>query len=113
MGYKLLKLQVFPLDTEVTFGHLSAHGVTGGTGGPFMKSKSKGTKLGVPFEERLGASIRETMTATGLSKGAIYKLIRAGRIRVAKAGTRTVVHVPSLLKLWDTNERGGAAPDAA
>ena len=53
----------------------------------------------LPFRERIGCSPSEACEALGVGRTLLYKLISEGRIEVKKLGRRTIVSVPSLLKL--------------
>lgn len=53
----------------------------------------------LPFRERLGCSPREACAALGVGRTLLYRLIAERHIDVRKLGQRTIVSVPSLLKL--------------
>jgi excisionase family DNA binding protein len=53
----------------------------------------------LPFRERLGCSPSEACVALGVGRTFLYKLIAEHRIEVSKLGRRTIVSIPSLLKL--------------
>jgi excisionase family DNA binding protein len=55
----------------------------------------------IPFRERLGCSPREACAALGIGRTLLYQLIAEGRIEVTKLSRRTIVSVPSLLRLMD------------
>src|SRR5262245_8972403 len=55
----------------------------------------------LPFRERLGCSPSEACAALGVGRTFLYSLIAEHRIEVRKLGRRTIVSVPSLLKLMD------------
>jgi excisionase family DNA binding protein len=55
----------------------------------------------LPFRERLGCSAREACAALGVGRTLLYQLISEGRLEVAKLRRRTIVSVPSLLRLMD------------
>ena len=56
-------------------------------------------KQTLPFQERIGCSADEACAALGIGRTFLYQLIAEGRIEVRKLGRRTIVSVPSLLKL--------------
>lgn len=56
----------------------------------------------LPFRERLGCSPNEACVALGIGRTLLYRLIAGRQIQVSKLGQRTVVSIPSLLKLLDT-----------
>ena len=53
----------------------------------------------LPFRERLGCSPSEACAALGVGRTFLYSLIAQHRIEIKKLGRRTIVSVPSLLKL--------------
>src|SRR6516225_2349276 len=53
------------------------------------------------FRERLGCSPSEACVALGVGRTFFYKLVAERRIEVTKVGRRTIVSVPSLLRLLD------------
>ena len=55
----------------------------------------------LPFRERLGCSPNEACVALGIGRTLLYDLIAEGRVEVRKLRRRTIVSVPSLLKLLD------------
>jgi excisionase family DNA binding protein len=55
----------------------------------------------LPFRERLGCSPTEACVALGVGRTFFYKLVAERRIKVTKVGRRTIVSVPSLLRLLD------------
>jgi hypothetical protein len=55
----------------------------------------------LPFRERLGCSPSEACVALGIGRTLLYELIAEGRVEVRKLRRRTIVSVPSLLKLMD------------
>jgi len=58
-------------------------------------------KRSVPFRERLGCSVSEACAVLSVGRTFLYELIAEHRIEVIKLGRRTIVSVPSLLKLLD------------
>lgn len=60
-----------------------------------------GFKALLPFRERFGCSPNEACAALGVGRTLLYELIAEGRIEVKKLGRRTIVSVPSLLRLMD------------
>jgi hypothetical protein len=55
----------------------------------------------LPFRERLGCSPSEACAALGVGRTLLYELIATRRVEVRKLGRRTIVSVPSLLKLMN------------
>jgi excisionase family DNA binding protein len=55
----------------------------------------------LPFRERLGCSPNEACVALGIGRTFLYQLIAERRVEVKKLGRRTIVIIPSLLKLLD------------
>ena len=55
----------------------------------------------LPFRERLGCSPSEACVALGVGRTFLYSLIAQHRVEIKKLGRRTIVSVPSLLKLMD------------
>jgi hypothetical protein len=55
----------------------------------------------LPFRERLGCSPNEACIALGIGRTFLYDLIAERRVEVRKLGRRTIVSIPSLLKLMD------------
>jgi len=55
----------------------------------------------LPFRERLGCSPSEACVALGIGRTLLYELIAERRVEVRKLRRRTIVSVPSLLKLMD------------
>lgn len=55
----------------------------------------------LPFRDRLGCSPNEACVALGVGRTFFYKLVAEGRIVVTKVSRRTIVSVPSLVKLLD------------
>jgi excisionase family DNA binding protein len=55
----------------------------------------------LPFAERLGCSPSEACVALGVGRTFLYQLIAERRVEVTKLGRRTIVSIPSLLKLLD------------
>lgn len=55
----------------------------------------------VHFRSRITASIKETVNATDLSPATLYRLIKAGKIKTTKVGSRTLVIVRSVADLLD------------
>jgi excisionase family DNA binding protein len=53
----------------------------------------------LPFRERLGCSPSEACVALGVGRTFLYQLIAERRVEVTKLGRRTIVSIPSLLKL--------------
>ena len=66
-----------------------------------MNSKGGTDKPTLPFRERLGCSPREACVALGVGRTFLYQLIAERRVEVTKLGRRTIVSIPSLLKLLD------------
>ena len=53
------------------------------------------------FRERLGCSPSEACVALGIGRTLLYELIAEGRVEARKLRRRTIVSVPSLLKLMN------------
>ena len=66
-----------------------------------MNIKGGTDKPTLPFRERLGCSPREACVALGVGRTFLYQLIAERRVEVTKLGRRTIVSIPSLLKLLD------------
>jgi len=66
-----------------------------------MNIKGGADKPTLPFRERLGCSPSEACVALGVGRTFFYKLVAECRIEVTKVGRRTIVSVPSLLRLLD------------
>jgi len=56
---------------------------------------------GMPFANRVTASIADCVAATGISRSALYNLMRAGTVEFRMLGTHRLVVVASLLKALD------------
>ena len=54
---------------------------------------------GMPFANRVTASIDDCVEATGISRSALYNLMRAGEVEFRMMGTHRIVVVASLLKV--------------
>jgi hypothetical protein len=70
--------------------------VKGGTDKPTPKLNQT-----LPFRERLGCSPIEACAALGVGRTLLYRLIAERRVEVRKIGRRTIVSIPSLIKLLD------------
>ena len=70
--------------------------IKGGTDKPTPKLNQT-----LPFRERLGCSPGEACVALGVGRTFLYQLIAERRVEVTKLGRRTIVSIPSLLKLLD------------
>ena len=55
----------------------------------------------LPFRERLGCSPNEACAALGVGRTLLYRLIAEHQVEVRKLGRRTIVSIPSLLRLLD------------
>jgi len=53
----------------------------------------------IPFRERLFCSVGDAITASGISRSSLYIEMRKGTLEYRKRGKRTLVSVPSLMKL--------------
>lgn len=53
----------------------------------------------IPFDQRIGCSVDEAVTASGRSRSQIYKDLKSGKLEFRKNGTRTIILVHSLIKL--------------
>jgi excisionase family DNA binding protein len=80
--------------TRMAFDVVARMNSKGGTDKPTPKLQTA-----PPFRERLGCSPSEACVALGVGRTFLYQLIAEGRIEVRKLGRRTIVSVPSLLKL--------------
>ena len=67
----------------------------------------------LPFRERLGCSPSEACVALGVGRTFLYKLIAEHRIEVSKLGRRTIISIPSLLKLLGARHEFGHLGSAA
>jgi len=67
-------------------------------GGPEPTPKLDQT---LPFRERLGCSPSEACVALGIGRTLLYRLIAGRQVEVTKLGRRTIIIIPSLLKLLD------------
>jgi hypothetical protein len=56
----------------------------------------------LPFRERLGCSPNEACVVLGVGRTLLYRLIAERQVEVRKLGRRTIVSIPSLLKLLDS-----------
>jgi excisionase family DNA binding protein len=65
------------------------------------------TTAAIPFCDRPTCRIDEACEASGLGRSSLYEAMKDGRLAFAKVGKRTLISVPSLLRLI------GAAPEAA
>jgi excisionase family DNA binding protein len=80
--------------TRVAFDVATRMNIKGGTDKPTPNQT-------LPFRERLGCSPSEACVALGVGRTFFYKLVAERRIKVTKVGRRTIVSVPSLLRLLD------------
>ena len=80
--------------TKVAFDVATRMNIKGGTDKPTPNQT-------LPFRERLGCSPSEACVALGIGRTLLYELIAEGRVEVRKLRRRTIVSVPSLLKLMD------------
>jgi excisionase family DNA binding protein len=80
--------------TKVAFDVATRMNIKGGTDKPTPNQT-------LPFRERLGCSPSEACVALGIGRTLFYELVAERRIEVTKIGRRTIVSVPSLLKLMD------------
>jgi len=83
-----------PPQTKVAFDVATRMNIKGGTDKPTPNQT-------LPFRERLGCSPREACVALGVGRTFLYQLIAERRVEVTKLGRRTIVSIPSLLKLLD------------
>jgi excisionase family DNA binding protein len=81
--------------TRVAF-DVAGMNIKGGTDKPTPKLNQT-----LPFRERLGCSPSEACVALGVGRTFLYQLIAERRVEVTKLGRRTIVSIPSLLKLLD------------
>ena len=82
--------------TRVAFDVAIRMNSKGGTDKPTPKLNQT-----LPFRERLGCSPSEACIALGIGRTLLYELIAERRVEIRKVGRRTIVSVPSLLKLMD------------
>ena len=80
--------------TRVAFDVAPRMNIKGGTDKPTPNQT-------LPFRERLGCSPSEACVALGIGRTLLYELIAERRVEVRKLRRRTIVSVPSLLKLMD------------
>ena len=80
--------------TKVAFDVATRMNIKGGTDKPTPNQT-------LPFRERLGCSPSEACVALGIGRTLFYELVAERRIEVTKIGRRTIVSIPSLLKLMD------------
>ena len=80
--------------TKVAFDVATRMNIKGGTDKPTPNQT-------LPFRERLGCSPSEACVALGIGRTLLYELIAERRVEVRKLRRRTIVSVPSLLKLMD------------
>src|SRR6516165_7441904 len=66
-----------------------------------MNIKGGTDKPTLPFRERLGCSPSEACVALGVGRTFLSQLIAERRVEVTKLGRRTIVSIPSFLKLLD------------
>ena len=59
---------------------------------------------GIPFHERVYATIRQTCEATGLGHDTIYRLIKSGRLKSLTIGKRRLIVISSLLQLGSVDD---------
>jgi excisionase family DNA binding protein len=78
--------------TRMAFDVATRMNIKGGTDKPTPNQT-------LPFRERLGCSPSEACVALGVGRTFLYKLIAEHRIEVSKLGRRTIISIPSLLKL--------------
>jgi hypothetical protein len=53
----------------------------------------------IPFRHRPTCRIDEACEASGLGRSSLYTAMRDGRLEYSKVGKRTLISVPSLLRL--------------
>jgi excisionase family DNA binding protein len=70
------------------------------------KKVETGKKVEIPLEERAGVTVQFTAEYVGVSKSTVYELLHNGELDGRVIGGRTIVLVPSLLRLL------GQAPSA-
>ena len=64
-----------------------------------LKAAGVGTGRAKPSPPKIGYSIRETVSVSGLGRTSIYQAIRRGELRALKKGARTIV-LHNDLKRW-------------
>jgi excisionase family DNA binding protein len=67
----------------------------------------------IPFRQRFSATIPEACEGTGVGRTKIYELIKTGRVRTSKVGTRTVVLVDPLIAAIDPEAAAASGKEAA
>jgi excisionase family DNA binding protein len=82
--------------TRVDFDVATRMNIKGGTDKPTPNQT-------LAFRERLGCSPSEACVALGIGRTLFYELVAERRIEVTKIGRRTIVSVPSLLRLLDAH----------
>jgi hypothetical protein len=88
------RVNVETATTRVAFDVATRMNIKGGTDKPTPNQT-------LPFRERLGCSPSEACVALGIGRTLLYELIAERRVEVRKLRRRTIVSVPSLLKLMD------------
>jgi excisionase family DNA binding protein len=88
------RVNVETATTRVAFDVATRMNIKGGTDKPTPNQT-------LPFRERLGCSPNQACVALGVGRTFLYRLIAEHRIEVSKLGRRTIVNIPSLLKLLD------------
>ena len=64
-----------------------------------MRINPKLDETSVPFRERLFCSVADAVTASGIGRSTLYTRMKQGALEFQKHGKRTLVSVPSLMKL--------------
>lgn len=60
--------------------------------------------------KKLSYTVSEMVAATGLGRSRLYEEIRAGRLRIVKAGRRTLILAIDLEKWLDSLPKGAPKP---
>lgn len=78
-------------------------------------TRAKSPKTEIPWRQRPFLPLLTAAGLLGLSSASLYRLEAEGRLSFNRLGGRTLVTVPSLIKLidaadsWSPSERGAAA----
>jgi hypothetical protein len=59
----------------------------------------------VPFAERVTCTVADACAASGLGRTKIYECIGDGRLESTKVDNRTLISVPSLLRLLEAAKK--------
>ena len=67
----------------------------------------------IPYDQRIGVTISQAVSLTGLSRSKIYMLIGVGAISSKTIGRRRIVEVASLRRLIQQPEPSTSEPGRA